>query len=178
MTKTKAERKRQDAIAQLEYKIHFCRRKADYVGVIKYQQELNRLKQEANRLKQAEQERIQTTLLDCLSDRTLEERNEATTRVIYAIATADLLYGATMEVEEYLRKEFGIVDIPLMDHLRDIVEQLRKVVKSIDDVGCAIFSEHYADVVDEVETKYEATMKNYILNRLLKASRTPSKKGV
>lgn len=165
MTKSKEQRKREDAIAMLKDKIHFCNRRGDYVGVIKFKQQLDRILQSA-------QEEERTTLLNCIADRTPEERREATTRVIYAIATADLLYGATMEIEEYLRKEFGIVDIPLMEHLRDIVERLRKVVKSIDDVGSAIFSEHYMEVVDEIETKYEATMKNYILNRLLKAARS------
>lgn len=169
MTKSKAERKKLETIAQLKEKIRLCRCKMDIMGVIKHTQELQRLENEGRR---------PPTLYDCIADRPLEERREATTRVIYAIATADLLYSATMDVEEYLRKEFGIADIPLMEHLRGIVEQLRKVVKSIDDVGSGMFSEHYAEVVDEIETKYESTMKNYILNRLLKAARTKSKEGI
>lgn len=151
-------------LKRLDEKIATAHKKGDYLSEIK-------LKQERERLLQLSIVKERTTLLDCIRDRSPEERREATTRVIYAIATADLLYGATMEVEEYLRKEFGIVDIPIMDHMRGIVEQLRKIVKSIDDVGSEMFSEHYAEVVDEIETKYEATMKNYILNRLLKASK-------
>lgn len=151
-------------IKQLEKKIVEATLKGDYMAQFKYKGKLNAI------LK-AEQEHTRTTLLDCIADRTPEERREATTRVIYAIATADLLYGATMDVEEYLRKEFGIVDIPIMEHLRDIVKQLHKVVKSIDDVGSGIFSDRYMEIVDEIETKYDATMRNYILNRLLKASK-------
>lgn len=162
---------RQKEIKRLDAKIAEAQRKGDFVSMIK-------LSQERERLAKLQREQRRTTLLDCIRDHTPDERREATTRLIYAIAIADMLYGATMEIEEYLRDKFGIVDTPIMGELRSIVKQLHKVVKSIDDVGSEMFSEHYADVVEEIETKYEATMRNYILNRLLKASKADVKEGI
>lgn len=107
------------------------------------------------------------TLKQALESYSQEERNEATAEVIYAVATADLLYGATMAVEETLRKKFGI-GLPMLEEMRDIVKRLWGIVKTIDDVGSEIFSCSYADIVTEVETKYEATMMNYIYNEIMK----------
>lgn len=107
------------------------------------------------------------TLKQALESYSQEERNKATAEVIYTVATADLLYSATMTVEETLRKKFGI-GLPMLEDMRDIVKRLWNVVKTIDAVGNEIFSCSYADIVTEVETKYEATMMNYIHNEIMK----------
>ena len=164
MTKTKAQRKREDAIRALREKITFCQRKGDFVGVVKHQKELDALTR-------SELVKVRTTLLDCIRDHTPEERREVTTRIIYAIAIADILGSAIGDVEFYMRDKFGIVEISLMDDLRKAVALLQRAVKSIDDVGSEFFSENYMNIVDELEMKYEATLKNATLNRLLKAAR-------
>lgn len=122
---------------------------------------------ERNKLLQPQIIEQRTTLKQALSSYSQEERNKATAEVIYTVATADLLYSATMTVEETLRKKFGI-GLPMLEEMRDIVKRLCSIVKTIDSVGNEIFSYSYADIVTEVETKYEATMMNYIYNEIMK----------
>lgn len=125
------------------------------------------LTQERNKLLESQVIEQRLTLREALSNYTQEERNQATAEVIYAVATADLLYSATMTVEETLRKKFGI-GLPMLDEMRDIVKRLKDIVVTIDKVGSEMFSYSYADIVTEVETKYEATMLNYIRNEIMK----------
>lgn len=164
MTKTKAERKRNDAIKRLQDKIHFCQRRGDFVGVIQHQKELNKLVE-------VEQVKIRSTLLDCIKEQSEEERREITTRVIYAIAIGDILLSAIGDVESYMRSKFGITDISTMDALRKSIALLQNAVKSIDNVGSSFFSENYMNIVDEIEMQWEASLKTSALNKLLKASR-------
>lgn len=151
-------------LKRIDAKIAEAKRKGDYVTQIK-------LMQERKRMTELHVVKVQTTLRQLLKDYTQEERQEATTRIVYAIAIADMLYGATMEVEESLRNKFNIAGVNVLDELRGVVKRLHKVVKSIDDLGSEVFSDHYMEIVDEIETKYEATMKNFIFNRLMKAAR-------
>ena len=125
------------------------------------------LTNERNKLLEPKVIEQRMTLKQALESYSQEERNKATAEVIYTVATADLLYSATMTVEETLRKKFGI-GLPMLEDMRDIVKRLWSVVKTIDAVGNEIFSCSYADIVTEVETKYEATMKNYIHNEIIK----------
>lgn len=171
MTKTKAERKREDAIRQLKDKISFYQRRGDFVRVIKYQKELDKLNE-------MEIVQVRTTLLDCIKNNTPEERREVTTRIIYAIAIADILGSAIGDVEYYMRTKFGITDISIMRQLKKAVELLQSAVKSIDDVGCGFFSDNYMKIVDEIEMQWESALKNSTLNKLLKSARTPSSKGL
>lgn len=125
------------------------------------------LTNERNKLLEPKVIEQRMTLKQALESYSQEERNKATAEVIYTVATADLLYSATMTVEETLRKKFGI-GLPMLEDMRDIVKRLWGVVKTIDAVGNEIFSCSYADIVTEVETKYEATMMNYIHNEIMK----------
>ena len=122
---------------------------------------------ERNKLLEPQVTEQRMTLKQALESYSEEERNKATAEVIYAVATADLLYSATMTVEETLGKKFGI-GLPMLDEMRDIVKRLWGIVKTIDAVGNEMFSYSYADIVTEVETKYEATMMNYIRNEIMK----------
>lgn len=157
---TKQQRRQLDS---LDRKITEARRRNDHIGFSRYMSQ-------KRRLEEAIEDDRKKSLLECLEGYTSEERKEATTRVIYCIAIADMLYGATMEVDQFLKKRFGIFETSVLVEMRKIVERLRLIVKSIDDVGSGIFSEYYAEMVDEVETKYECTMKNYILNMFQRAA--------
>lgn len=157
MTQAKKKRK-------LLEKIHDCARRRDFLGEVKYCKELALIEKE-------ERDREKHTIFDCISDRTVEERREVTTRLIYAIALGDMLNNAVMEVEKYFRVNFGIGHTPMLVRLRNLSRQLQEIVKTIDDVGSGVFSERYMDVVDEIEMKFDASLRTYALNRLLKAAR-------
>lgn len=109
------------------------------------------------------------TMQEALKDYTPKERHEATTEVIYAVATADILYGAVMDVESRMRNKYGIDELPICKRLKQLVQELHNIVKTIDDTGSDYFSSYYADVVYEIETKYEMTLKNFIYNEIQKA---------
>lgn len=163
MTKSKRERK----IAELKEKIREATLKWDYVRATKYKKELAALE---------EPERVR--LGNCIKDRTPEQRREVTTRIIYAIAIGDILCSAIGDVEYYLRSELSLDGTNITDELKKAVAILQRVVKTIDDTGYDFFSENYMNIVDEIETMYSATLKNATLNKLLKAAKGPSKKGI
>ena len=150
-------------LARLEEKIAKCKASNDYIR-------LSQLTTERDRIIEAMKSRQQITLKDAMEKYTPEERREATMQVIYAVAVADILHSATMDVEQTLKKRFGIAGLPMMEELRDVVRRLGEVVKTIDKVGMMSFSVNYADVVEEIEMKCEKTMKNYIYNEMMKSS--------
>jgi hypothetical protein len=55
--------------------------------------------------------------------------------------------------------------------LRNVVKKLQRTVQTIDDVGSELFSYNYADVVDAIETKVNATIKNYIYNEIQRSAK-------
>lgn len=154
------DRQLQKQIARIDEKIAKAKASNNLFKVIQLTKERNKLLEP-----QVIEQRM--TLKQALKSYSQEERNKATAEVIYTVATADLLYSATMTVEETLRKKFGI-GLPMLEEMRDIVKRLWGIVKTIDAVGNEIFSCSYADIVTEVETKYEATMMNYIRNEIMK----------
>lgn len=171
MTKTKAERKREDMINRLKDKIHFCQRRADFVGVVKYTKELNAMLQE-------EDDAQYKSLSECMGNITRDEKLEVTLRLISVVAIADILSGEIGDLKTYMRDRFNIRDIKLVNQLEEAFRILQNAVASIDRVGKDFFSEGYMNIVDELETMYGATLRNAALNKLLKSARTPSKKGI
>lgn len=167
MTKTKRARK----IAELKAKIGEAQKRWDLARVVQYQKELSELTK-------VEIVKTRTTLLDCIKEQTPEERREVTTRIIYTIAIGDILWSAIGDVEEYMRTKFGITEISVTEQLKQAMKLLQNAVKSIDDVGSDFFSENYMNIVEELEQMYGATLKNATLNKLLKAARMDSKKGI
>lgn len=157
-------RQQRKALERLDEKIAKAKASNNLFKLIQLTTERNKL---------LEMQRVETrmTLKEALSNYTPEERREATVEIIYAVAIADLLYGATMDIECTLKKRFGIDGIPMMGELRAIVKKLASVVKTIDNVGIMDFSLNYANIVETIETKYEATMKNYIHNEIIKSSK-------
>lgn len=158
----------QKTLRKIDEAIAKAYRKGDLIGMVRLQQDRERLAVEY-----AEEQRM--SLKAAMEGYTREEKDEATAMIVYCIATADLLYGATLDIESKFRKRFGLDALPMLGKMRDIVEELRKIVKTIDDVKRPIFSEKYADMVDAIETKYEATMKNFIYREVMKdALRKPT----
>lgn len=159
-------RQQQKAVKRLDEKIAKAKASNNIIKVMQ-------LTAEREKLFEAEKTEQRTTLKEALirAGFSEQDRREATVEIIYAVATADLLYGATMEVEGNLRKKFGIQSVPVLDEMRAIVKRLWAIVKSIDDVGSELFSSNYADIVTDIETKYEATLKNYIHNEIIKSSK-------
>lgn len=171
MTKTKAERKREDAIRALKDKIHFCQLRADFVGVIKYTKELEAMQRE-------EDDGLYKSLSQCMGNITTDEKMEVTMRLISVVAIADILSGAIGDLKTYMRDRFNIRDIKLVNELEKAFEILQNCVGSIDRVGKEFFSNNYMDIVEELETMYGATLKNAALNMLLKSAKSPGKKGM
>lgn len=164
MTKTKELRKRQEAESRLKARISFCQKRGDFIGVVKAQKELNALNE-------LHLEEIRTALSVSMKDHSEEEKREATTRLIYAMAIGDLLGSAIGDVESYMRLKFGIDNISVLDQMRQAVKILQGVVRTIDECDNALFSDNYMEIVDEIEMQWGAALKTAALNKLLKASK-------
>lgn len=148
-------------LRKLRDKLIKARQKGDLITTLRLQKEI-----ESQCQLYITEERM--SLKDAMKGYSREEQDEATAMVIYAIATADILCGATIDIENSFRRRFGLDALPILGKLRGIIDELRKVVKTIDDVGSGVFSQKYADMVESIETRYEATMKNYIYNEVMK----------
>lgn len=171
MTKTKAQRKRDDKIRLLKEKIHFCQRRNDFVGVVKYTNELNAMQQE-------EDDTNRKRLSVCMGNATTDEKLETTLRLISVIVLGDILSGAIGDFKAYMRDKFNIYDISVIEDMEKAFKILQNAVASIDRVGKEFFSDNYMNIVDELETMYGASMRNTALNKLLKSAKGPSKKGM
>lgn len=145
---------------KLTQKIEEEKRKGNFLQALQLHQELDALLR-------TEKTEIRMTLKDAMKDYSAEDRREMTTQVIIAIAIADMLNSATMDVESKFRK-FGISGVPMMEELREVSKRLAKAVATIDSIGNELFSENYMDIVDSAETKVMSTLKNYINNELHK----------
>lgn len=157
-------RQQQKALERIDKKISTAKASNNLFKVIQ-------LTQERNKIVNLQRTEVKMSLYKALEQYTPEERRRATVEIIYAVATADLLYGITIDVHDTLKKCFGIDGIPMLEELRTIVKKLAAIVKTIDDVGIMDFSLNYADIVDKIETKYGTTMKNYIHNEIIKSSK-------
>lgn len=129
---------------------------------------MTRLRQDRERMVAEFGEEQRVTLKKAMDGYTREEKDEATAMIVYCVATADILYGITQDIESQFRRRFGLDALPMLKDMRDIVDRLSKIVKTIDDVKSPIFSEKYADMVEAVELKYASTMKNFIYREVMR----------
>ena len=158
---------KQRELERLQTKLQDAIKKGHYIEQMKIKAQIDELLNEEKRLQQ-------TTLFQALKDYTPEKRREMTVKMITAVSMSDMLLSATLDIEDSFRK-LGIIEIPVLNEVKDISKRCRKVVSTINVVHNSFLDEHYCDVTDEIEAKVVPMLKNYIMNEMNKAGKVVTK---
>ena len=111
--------------------------------------------QEADKLRQLKHH---VTLVDAL---TKDQLIEMCTLLVRGLVYSDLCYGISIEMKSQCDK-YGLLSIDLFDQMSTTVKNFSKIIHTIDLPGDLKLSEHYADIVEEVEDKCSYWIENII----------------
>ena len=159
---------KQRELKRLQTKLQDAIEKCHYIEQMKIKAQINELVNDEKRSQQ-------TTLFQALKDYTPDKRREMTVKMITAVSMSDMLLSATLDIEDAFRK-LGIIDVPVLNEVKDISKRCRKIVSTINAVHNSFLDEHYCDVTDEIEAKVVPMLKNYIMNEMNKAGKVVTKK--
>lgn len=135
-------------IKQLDKKGRQYEAKNDYCQALKYYQEADKLRQLKHHV----------TLVDAL---TKDQLIEMCTLLVRGLVYSDLCYGISIEMKSQCDK-YGLLSIDLFDQMSTTVKNFSKIIHTIDLPGDLKLSEHYADIVEEVEDKCSYWIENII----------------
>lgn len=135
-------------IKQLEKKGRQYERKNDYCQALRCYQEADKLRQLKHHV----------TLVDAL---TKDQLIEMCTLLVRGLVYSDLCYGISIEMKSQCDK-YGLLSIDLFDQMTTTVKNFSKIIHTIDLPGDIKLSEHYADIVEEVEDKCSYWIENII----------------
>ena len=135
-------------IKQLDKKGRQYEAKNDYCQALRCYQEADRLRQLKHHV----------TLVDAL---TKDQLIEMCTSLVGGLVYADLCYGHSIALNS-LANKYGLLSVDLFDELRTTTKKYSKIIHTIDLPGDIKLSEHYADIVEEVEDKCSYWIENII----------------
>lgn len=135
-------------IKQLVKKGRQFEAKNDYCQALRCYQEADKLRQLKHHV----------TLVDAL---TKDQLIEMCTLLVRGLVYSDLCYGISIEMKSQCDK-YGLLSIDLFDQMSTTVKNFSKIIHTIDLPGDLKLSEHYADIVEEVEDKSSYWFENII----------------
>ena len=147
-------------LKKLQEKIDIAKRNNNYVQYLA-------LLKEREKLFAVERVEVRQTLKDAMQDYTPEKRREMTKNIIVAVVMSDIMVSATMDIEESFRK-YGMSSVPMLSDIRNTCNKFKDVVATINNVHNDLFIERYIEVADEVEEKVMGTLKEYIMESVMK----------
>ena len=83
------------------------------------------------------------------------------TLLVRGLVYTDLCYGISIELKSQLDK-YGLLSVDLFDQMTNTVKNFSKIIHTIDLPGDLKLSEHYADIVEEVEDKCSYWIENIV----------------
>ena len=92
---------------------------------------------------------------------TKDQLIEMCTLLVRGLVYSDLCYGISIEIKSQCDK-YGLLSIDLFDQMTATVKNFSKIIHTIDLPGDLKLSEHYADIVEEVEDKCSYWIENII----------------
>lgn len=141
---------------KIEAELTEAQRSNDYLRIIK-------LKKQLDELDKADAELERVTLSVATRDKDLDFRRDVSKAVVGCVVAADILQLQAMKLRQ-LTLSIPEYDVPINKQLKGIIRALGDIVnvidetsqhtKPINDNGRLIsLSDHYTEIVDEVETK-------------------------
>lgn len=83
------------------------------------------------------------------------------TSLVEGLVYADFCYGHSIALNS-LANKYGLISVDLFDEMRTTTKKYSKIIHTIDLPGDLKLSEHYADIVEEVEDKSSYWFENII----------------
>lgn len=136
-------------IQELSKKANECARKRDFINELKYRKQIQELSGFGC-------ERM--TMDEAL---TKEQQIEMCTLLVKGLVYADLCYAIIIALKS-LANKYGLLSVDLFDQMTTTVNKFSKIINTIDLPGDIKLSEHYADMVEEVEDKCNYWIENII----------------
>ena len=127
-------------LQKLDIKLSEALKKKDF---IKYRKLLNQKKL----LMQAKE---QISLAKVITELTEEEKKESLRLMHKVFILSDLLYGATLEFERYLKKFDNKIDVEVVNQAKQAVKLLHGITKNVDDLKDDEMSEDFGNKCDSI----------------------------
>lgn len=148
-------------IRKLTAKLNEAAAKGDFIRQIKLMKELD----EINQLKI---EVVKTSFKKAAANCSQEIKNEGFAKLVYLIALTDMLNGASMELSQWFKKAFNMINIEIVQKIDKAIKELKDVVAMIDQTHDEFFSYSYMEVVEKLELQYSSQMQLFIYNNIAK----------
>ena len=127
-------------LQKLDIKISKALKKRNYT-------EFNQLSAQKKLLMQAKE---QISLAKVITDLTDEEKKESLRLMNKVFILSDLLYGATLDFESYLKKFDKSIDVEVVHQAKKAVKLLHGITKNVDDLKDDELSEDFGEKCDSI----------------------------
>lgn len=127
-------------LQKLDIKLSQALRKRNYT-------EFNKLSSQKKVLMQAKE---QISLAKVITELTDEERKESLRLMNKVFILSDILYGATLEFESYLKKFDKSIDVEVVNQSKQAVKLLHGITKNVDDLRDDELSEDFGEKCDSI----------------------------
>ncbi len=104
----------------------------------------------ANQLKAQLNARERTSLASVLPEFSEDQKKEALRRMHRVFIFSDLLYGASLEFEDYLKTFDSSLDVEVVHQAKQAVKILHGITKNVDDLKNDQMSEEWGNMCDEI----------------------------
>ena len=145
-------------LQKLDIKISKALRKRNYT-------ECNKLSAQKKVLMQAKE---QISLAKVITDLTDEERKESLRLMNKVFILSDILYGATLEFESYLKKFDKSIDVEVVNQAKQAVKLLHGITKNVDDLKDDELSEDFGEKCDNISLVVDNMMNKMFQEKLNK----------
>ena len=145
-------------LQKLDIKLSQALRKRNYT-------EFNKLSAQKKVLMQAKE---QISLAKVITDLTYEEKKESLRLMNKVFILSDLLYGATLDFESYLRKFDKSIDVEVVNQAKKAVRLLHGITKNVDDLKDDELSEDFGEKCDNISLVVDNMMNKMFQEKINK----------
>ena len=145
-------------LQKLDIKISKALRKRNYT-------ECNKLSAQKKVLMQAKE---QISLAKVITELTDEEKKESLRLMHKVFILSDLLYGATLDFESYLKKFDKSIDVEVVNQAKKAVRLLHGITKNVDDLKDDELSEDFGEKCDSISLVFDNIMNKMFQEKINK----------
>ena len=145
-------------LQKLDIKLSKALRKRNYT-------EFNKLSAQKKVLMQAKE---QISLAKVITELTDEEKKESLRLMNKVFILSDLLYGATLDFESYLKKFDKSIDVEVVNQAKKAVKLLHGITKNVDDLRDDELSEDFGEKCDSISLVVDNMMNKMFQEKINK----------
>ncbi len=145
-------------LQKLDIKLSQALKKRNYT-------EFNKLSSQKKLLMQAKE---QISLAKVITDLMDEEKKESLRLMNKVFILSDILYGATLEFESYLKKFDKSIDVEVVNQAKKAVKLLHGITKNVDDLRDDELSEDFGEKCDSISLVVDNMMNKMFQEKINK----------